>query len=34
MPQKLRAALRETLETTIELYIKSATELKSEKKKK
>ena len=34
MPQKLRSALRETLETTIELYIKSATELKSEKKKK
>ena len=34
MPQKLRAALRETLETTIELYIRSATELKSEKKKK
>ena len=34
MPQKLRAALRETLETTIELYIKSATELKTEKKKK
>lgn len=34
MPQKLRIALRETLETTIELYIKSATELKGEKKKK
>ena len=34
MPQKLRTALRETLETTIELYIRSATELKGEKKKK
>ena len=34
MPQKLRAALRETLETTIDLYIRSANELKSEKKKK
>ena len=33
MPQKLRAALRETLETTINLYIRSANELKSEKKK-
>ena len=32
MPQKLRLALRETLETTINLYIKSANELKSPKK--
>lgn len=33
MPQKLRTALRETLENTIELYIKSASELKSKRKK-
>ena len=33
MPQKLRVALRETLEHTIELYIKSATELKVRNKK-
>ena len=32
IPQKLRSALRETLETTINLYIKSASELKGEKK--
>ena len=32
MPPKLRAALRETLEVTIDLYIKSASELKSAKK--
>ena len=32
MPPKLRTALRETLEVTIDLYIKSANELKSEKK--
>lgn len=34
MPQKLRAALRETLENTIELYIKSASEFKSERRKR
>ena len=33
MPQKLRAALRETLENTINLYIKSASELKSKNRK-
>lgn len=33
MPQKLRAALRETLEITINLYIKSAGEMKSRNKK-
>lgn len=32
MPQKMRNALRETLETTINLYITSATEIKKEKK--
>ena len=32
MPPKLRTALRETLEVTIDLYIKSANELKSAKK--
>ena len=33
MPQKLRTALRETLETTINLYIRSASELKTKNKK-
>ena len=33
MPQKLRTALRETLENTINLYIKSASELKSKNRK-
>lgn len=33
MPQKLRAALRENLENTINLYIKSAGELKSKNRK-
>lgn len=33
MPQKLRTALRETIEKTIELYIKSASELKSKSRK-
>ena len=33
MPQKLRTALRETLENTINLYIRSASELKSKNKK-
>ena len=33
MPQKLRTALRETIENTINLYIKSASELKSKNKK-
>ena len=33
MPQKLRAALKETLENTINLYIRSAGELKSKSKK-
>ena len=33
MPQKLRTALRETLENTINLYIKSASELKTKAKK-
>lgn len=33
MPQKLRTALRETLENTINLYIKSASELKTKNKK-
>ena len=32
MPPKLRTALRETLETTINLYIKSASELKTKNK--
>lgn len=34
MPQKLRLALRETLESTINLYIKSANELKTTAKAK
>jgi len=33
MPQKLRVALRETLENVISLYIKSASELKPKGKK-
>lgn len=33
MPPKLREALRETIETTINLYIKSSNELKSKKRK-
>ena len=33
MPQKLRTALRETLENTINLYIRSTSELKSKNKK-
>ena len=33
MPQKLRTALKETLETTINLYVRSASELKSKNKK-
>jgi len=33
MPPKLRTALRETLENTIELYIKSASELKAKSRK-
>jgi transcriptional regulator with XRE-family HTH domain len=33
MPQKMRTALRETLETTINLYITSAAEYRKEKKK-
>ena len=33
MPQKMRSALRETLETTINLYITSAAEYRKEKKK-
>ena len=33
MPQKLRTALRETLENTINLYIRSASELKTKNKK-
>ena len=33
MPQKLRTALRETLENTINLYIKSASELKTKTRK-
>ena len=33
MPQKLRTALRETLENTINLYIKSSSELKSKNRK-
>ena len=33
MPEKLRTALRETLENTINLYIRSASELKSKNKK-
>lgn len=33
MPQKMRSALRETLETTINLYISSANEFRKEKKK-
>ena len=33
-PQKLRQALRETIEQTIELYIKSANEFKSKSAKK
>ena len=32
MPPKLRASLRETIEVTIDLYIKTASELKSAKK--
>ncbi len=34
LPQKMRAALRETLEMTINLYIESASELKAKVKKK
>ena len=34
MPQKLRQALKETIEQTIELYIKSANEFKSKGTKK
>lgn len=34
VPQKLRTALRETLESTIELYIRSANELKAKQSKK
>lgn len=34
VPQKLRTALRETLESTIELYIRSANELKAKQTKK
>ncbi len=34
MPTKLRSALRETIEHTIDLYIKSASELKSQKRTK
>ncbi len=33
MPQKMRTALRETLEMTINLYISSVNEMKTEKKK-
>ena len=33
MPQKLRLALRETLENVISLYIKTASEVKSKSKK-
>ena len=33
MPQKLRTALRETLENTINLYIKSARELKTKNRR-
>lgn len=33
MPEKMRHALRETIEKTINLYITTATELKNEKKK-
>ncbi|MBE6645509.1 MAG: hypothetical protein E7612_09090 [Ruminococcaceae bacterium] len=33
MPQKLRTALRETIETTINLYIRSASELKTKSKR-
>ena len=33
IPQKMRSALRETLETTINLYITSAAEYRKEKKK-
>ena len=33
IPQKMRVALRETLETTINLYITSANEFRKEKKK-
>lgn len=33
MPQKLRVALRETLENVINLYIKSATEIKAKNKR-
>ena len=33
MPEKMRHALRETIENTINLYITTATELKNEKKK-
>ena len=34
MPEKMRAALRETLEMTINLYITSANEVKEARKKK
>ena len=34
MPPKMRAALRETMENLITLYIKSASELKSKKREK
>ncbi|MBR2461271.1 MAG: hypothetical protein IKB34_08610 [Clostridia bacterium] len=34
MPQKMRTALRETLETTINLYIASASEIKAEKRER
>ena len=34
LPQKMRSALRETLETTINLYISTATELKTKKTQK
>ena len=34
MPPKMRAALRETMESLITLYIKSASELKSKKREK
>lgn len=34
MPSKMRAALRETMESLITLYIKSASELKAQKREK
>ena len=34
LPQKMRSALRETLETTINLYISTAAELKTKKTQK